>query len=121
MWLNKFKSLFQSKNKPETFVFDLDGTLCDYSPYHPREYKNCIPHESRIEAVNKLYDSGHTIVIFTARGMSTETPYVYKNLTEDQLKHWGVKYHSLKFGKPSADHYIDDKAVHSDEFFKKIT
>ena len=36
-------------------------------------------------------------------------------MTVSQLKSWKVKYHSLFFGKPSFDIFIDDKSL----FFKK--
>ena len=29
--------------------------------------------------------------------------------TKRQLKGWGVKFHKLKFGKPSYDVFVDDK------------
>jgi hypothetical protein len=38
-------------------------------------------------------------------------------LTKMQLGIWGCKYHELVLGKPSADYYIDDKAIESNEFF----
>ena len=38
-------------------------------------------------------------------------------LTKLQLSIWNCKYHELIMGKPSADYYIDDKAVNSDDFF----
>ena len=31
--------------------------------------------------------------------------------TEKQMKEWGVKHNELKFGKPSADYYVDDKML----------
>ena len=42
----------------------------------------------------------------------------FNGLTKMQLDIWGCKYHELILGKPSADYYIDDKAVNSDDFFK---
>ena len=48
-----------------------------------------------------------TIVYFTARGY--ETGIDWRDVTEQQFKKWGVKYHNLIFGKPSADIYIGDK------------
>ena len=42
----------------------------------------------------------------------------FTDLTEQQLKDWGCKYHTLILGKPNADYYIDDKGVNSDEFFR---
>jgi hypothetical protein len=41
----------------------------------------------------------------------------FYDLTENQLKSWGCKYHSLVLGKPSGDYYIDDKGINSDDFF----
>ena len=29
--------------------------------------------------------------------------------TKKQLKDWGLKFHELKFGKPSYDVFVDDK------------
>ena len=42
----------------------------------------------------------------------------FYTLTESQLDRWGCKYHQLILGKPSGDHYIDDKGIDLDEFFK---
>ena len=39
------------------------------------------------------------------------------NLTKMQLDIWGCKYHDLILGKPSADYYIDDKAINDYDFF----
>ena len=39
-------------------------------------------------------------------------------ITQSQLDRWGCKYHDLILGKPSGDHYIDDKGISADEFFK---
>jgi hypothetical protein len=94
-----------------TYCFDLDQTLCltdgvDYSTSRP------IP--DRISRVNKLFSEGHRIIIFTARGSVSGLDFT--DLTESQLTSWGLRYHSLQFGKPAADYYIDDKAVNSEEF-----
>jgi hypothetical protein len=47
----------------------------------------------------------------TARGSGTGIDWRKK--TEEQLEAWGVKYHQLWFGKPSADIYIDDKTINA--------
>lgn len=94
------------------YCFDLDNTLCIS---HGDNYESSTPHIERIAAVNKLFDEGNTVIILTARGSLTG-----KNLrqfTEAQLLGWGLRYHSLHFGKPFADFYIDDKAVRDTEFF----
>lgn len=92
------------------YVFDLDGTLCT----HEKDYNMATPLKERIKKVNALYDSGNEIVIFTARGY--ETKIDWQEVTSNQLKTWGVKYHDLIFNKPSADFYIDDKAIKDTEF-----
>ena len=57
---------------------------------------------------NKLYEKGEKIILFTARGAATGIDW--KELTKKQLKDWNVKHHELRFGKPHADVFIDDKA-----------
>ena len=42
---------------------------------------------------------------------------LFYEMTLEQLKTWGVKFHSLHLGKPSGDAYIDDKGVKDVEFF----
>jgi phosphoglycolate phosphatase-like HAD superfamily hydrolase len=107
-----------------TYVFDLDNTLCETKS---SDYANSKPLLDRIEIVNKLYDDGNTVTIYTARGMgSTDNNQIkaikkYYSLTESQLKLWGVKYHNLILGKPSGDCYIDDKGINDNEFFKRNT
>ena len=70
-----------------------------------------------IEHLNALYDAGHTITCFTARGMGRHknNPLLavqdFYELTSRQLKEWGVKYHHLFLGKPNGDVYVDDKGV----------
>jgi hypothetical protein len=93
-------------------VFDLDGTLCTNTDGN---YSDAKPLSTRISRVNQLYDDGNHITIFTARGMGrsgddpVEAEKKFIDLTRDQLNRWGVKYHRLILGKPSADLYIDAK------------
>lgn len=102
------------------YVFDIDGTICTNTSGN---YDKAIPFEERIKKINKLYDEGHYITLFTARGMgSTNNNQIiainkYYSFTEQQLKRWNVKYHSLILGKPTADFYIDDKGVNDEQFF----
>ena len=94
------------------YVFDIDGTICTQT----LDYKNARAFYDRISKVNSLFENGHIIWFFTARG--SETRLDWYDMTKDQLKQWGVKYHKLLFGKPSADKYIDDKAIDAVTFFK---
>lgn len=100
------------------YIFDLDGTLCHTTGM---EYANSTPMRRRIERVNKLYDAGHTIIIDTARG-TTSGADQWWDLTREQLKTWGVKYHTLHLGtKPYGDIYVDDRAIEAYDFFNART
>ena len=57
--------------------------------------------------INTLKKKGNTIIFFTARGFVSKIDQF--ELTQNQLKEWGVKYDKLYMGKPDADYYIDDK------------
>ena len=49
------------------YVIDIDGTICkEVGEVIGRE-----PYMDRIEKINKLYDEGHTIVFYTARGLKS--------------------------------------------------
>jgi SAM-dependent methyltransferase len=89
-----------------TYCFDIDGTLCTHTN---GAYELAEPHTEVIARANSLYDSGHRIILFTARG--TTTGINWRELTEKQLLSWGVKYHELLFGKPEADIFVDDRAM----------
>ena len=96
------------------YAFDIDGTICNDTN---GEYRDAQPFLDRINKINKLYDEGHTIVYFTARG--TVTGANWNALTRKQLSRWRAKYHYLLFGKPNFDLYIDNKGENADVFFKK--
>jgi hypothetical protein len=89
-----------------TYCFDIDGTICDTPA---TDYAAAVAIVEAVAEVNRLYDSGNRILLFTARG--TVTGIDWRPLTESQLRSWGVKYHDLLLGKPSADVYVDDRAV----------
>jgi CMP-N-acetylneuraminic acid synthetase len=97
----------QYQNKSKTFCFDIDGVIACLTPDNDYTKADC--HTSTIDIINALYDQGHYIILFTARG--TKTGIDWKNTTEEQLQRWGVKHHELKFGKPAADFYIDDRMI----------
>jgi hypothetical protein len=103
------------------YVFDLDNTLCMTSG---NNYEKAEPIVERIHYVNRLFHEGNTIVVYTARGMGSrhdnqiKAINKYYSFTEQQLQSWGLKYHTLILGKPSADFYIDDKGVESEDFFR---
>ncbi len=88
---------------------DVDETICD-TPVS-RIYTDSIPIKSNIDMVNKLYNQGHTIVYWTARGTLTNINWF--ELTQKQLNKWGCKYHELRMGKPVYDLFIDDKNLNA--------
>jgi uncharacterized HAD superfamily protein len=95
------------------YCIDIDGTVCS----HEKNYTEAKPYPERIAKINKLYDSGHTILFDSARGSTTGIDW--KEITEKQLHKWGVKYHHLRTGhKLNADVFVDDKGINDKDFFK---
>tara|TARA_A100001515_G_C4589798_1_gene215645 strand:- start:3343 stop:3675 length:333 start_codon:yes stop_codon:yes gene_type:complete len=97
---------------------DIDETICHYDgvdKYATRNYESAKPIEKNIRRINSLYDKGHRIVYWTARG--TRTGIDWTELTGHQLKEWGAKHHEYRLGKPDYDLFICDKAINSDTFF----
>jgi hypothetical protein len=70
-----------------------------------------------IVLVNKLYDKGNTITLFTGRGGTSGKDCVA--ITENQLKEWGVKYHNLIMGF-SKDVIVDDCSMLPKEFLREM-
>ena len=105
------------------YVFDVDGTVFNTLGM---DYDNSTPIKSRIEKINKLYDSGCEIIFLTARGMGrtdgdvSKSYELFYDLTKSQLDKFGVKYHRLFLGKPSGDIYIDDKSMNDKDFFDRV-
>ena len=96
------------------YCFDLDGTLCNTEG---NNYSESTPKKDRIAVVNKLYEQGHTILVDTARGSVSGKNYFF--FTLNQLKSWGLKFHTLRTGtKIGADVFIDDKGISDLNFFK---
>ena len=98
------------------YCFDIDGTLCT-NTYG--DYGLAKPYPARIEVVKKLIALGHIVFFYTARG--SETGLDWSHLTRSQLVEWGIDDPIIFFGKPSADIYIDDKAINSEIFEWSIT
>ena len=100
---------------------DVDGTICN-NPELPNfsdqslDYSKAEPLYARIDAINTLYDEGHNITYWTARGCHSGN--VFTELTRNQLEKWGCKYHDIQVGnKPHFDMYICDKSYNSESFF----
>jgi len=95
------------------YCFDIDGTICSTNC----EYKDAIPYQKVIDWINKKYDEGHNIELFTSRGKSSGIDW--SDFTKEQIESWGVKHHKLTLGKPAYDIFIDDRAINNEEWYKK--
>lgn len=91
---------------------DIDETICFYEGF--RHYPDAVPSQENIDKINKLYDEGHTITYWTARGSVTGLDWF--EVTKEQLDSWGCKYHYLSVGeKPPYDLLICDKTKRIEE------
>jgi CMP-N-acetylneuraminic acid synthetase len=90
-----------------TFAFDMDGVFATLVPGD--DYEQALPFAPAIAIARRLHEAGHRIVVYTARGSLTGKDWT--RTTHDQLRRWGVPYHELRFGKPAADYYVDDRML----------
>jgi CMP-N,N'-diacetyllegionaminic acid synthase len=97
---------------------DIDETICFREDKGDLDYSKSKPIIKAINKANQLYDNGHQIIYWTARG--TQTGIDWSETTTKQFKEWGVKYHELKFGKPIYDIFIDDKNINSNKWWESI-
>lgn len=93
------------------YYFAIDGTLCSNTD---GGYLIAEPLSERIQHVNTLFECGHTIKLFTARSSTTGIDW-YEN-TVGRLSGWGGSFYELILGKPFADIFIDERAIHSDTY-----
>jgi len=96
-----------------TIYVDIDETICVTPP--DRDYTKSTPIPKNIEKINDLYNEGHTIIYWTARGSASGKDH--SKITQKQMKEWKAKFHELKLGKPMYDLFICDKAVNSRDYF----
>lgn len=91
---------------------DIDETICEYNS--DRDYKLALPINENIQKINDLFDAGHVIKYWSARGSTTGINW--HDLTVQQLDSWGCKYHEVSVGdKPPYDLLICDKAKRIEE------
>lgn len=90
----------------------MDGTICTEERMFSRSLAKPLP--GAIENINKLYNEGHTIVIYTAR------TWMEFEMTSEWLKNNGVLYHQLMMGKPIGDLWIDDRALNFNNNWDQI-
>ena len=90
---------------------DIDNTIwhTEDSDYHSSQ-----PKQEQIDKINKLYDEGHEIVYWTARGGHSGLDWTA--FTVYQLNNWGCRYTRIEEQKkPSYDLFICDKSKRIEE------
>jgi NDP-sugar pyrophosphorylase family protein len=108
----------QIKITPRRFCFDLDNTLVTF-PRVAGDYSTVEPIPYMINYVQYLKRFDHVIIIYTARRMLTHKGNVSAaiadigRITFETLHKFEIPYDEICFGKPVADHYIDDLGVSS--------
>lgn len=104
------------------YFIDIDDTICRTDKtvdFAMDKYSASAPIQERINKVNSLYNQGHEITYWTARGAVSGIDF--EELTKEQLLKWGCKFHKLLMGKPSYDIYIDDKSYNVDAIWPLTT
>ena len=84
-------------------IIDLDGTICTEEKTYSRSLAK--PMDKAKETIEKLYNEGHIIIIYTSRS------WMEYEMTVDWLGKNNIKYHQLIMGKPIGDYWIDDRAL----------
>lgn len=113
-----------SNKEKKRFCFDVDNTLFSFSGGN---YKDIKPISKNIELLRKLFNDGHTVILYTARGnltFSNNIGLINTNVLPvlfETLKKYDIPYHEIYLGKPHADFYIDDLAVNSFDDIQKYT
>jgi capsule biosynthesis phosphatase len=98
------------------FCIDIDGTITK-TRKEGQEYGDIKPKHGAVNALKKLKEEGHYIILNTARNMETFSSNVGKVMAVqgpilfEWLKKYEIPYDEIYFGKPSADFYVDDKAI----------
>ena len=93
---------------------DIDNTI---TKTIGEDYKNAMPDYTAIDRVNNLFNAGHVIIYWTARGVGRVIDFY--DMTKEQLDSWGCKYHALRTDKPVYDAFIDDKNFNTIKQFEE--
>ncbi len=95
---------------------DFDGVICQLKQSDSDSYEHLKPMPGAVEKLTQLKQSGHYLIIYTARRMKTHQGNLgaviadIGRITIDWLDKNQVPYDEIYFGKPWADIYIDDNA-----------
>ena len=100
--------------KKLTYIVDIDRTVFNTVN---GDFHNAVGIPDRIAAINRLYRDGHTVIYWTGR--DSYSGKSWHEFTRKQLSYYGCEYTELRSDKPNYDVWIDDKAINSEDFFKK--
>lgn len=109
--LSREPRIKKEKSDKRIYIIDIDGTICTKTK---SDYISCEPITENIDIFNRLFEHGHEVHYWTARGALSGKKW--DELTIKQLDSWNVKYNSINMGKPHYDVWIDDKAINSRVF-----
>ena len=76
-------------------VVDIDGVIFELRP--SVLHKDVVPLSDSIETINKWFENGDYVCIWTSRAKC------YEESTRKELDEVGLKYHELILGKPLGD------------------
>ncbi len=96
---------------------DIDDTICTATK--DLNYSKAKPIKRNIKHINKLFNMGHEITYWSARG--SQSGIDWEDITRNQFKAWDVKYLKLILGKkPVFNLLIDDKAINVEQLNQKL-
>tara|TARA_R110000796_G_scaffold43261_1_gene106290 strand:- start:4475 stop:4834 length:360 start_codon:yes stop_codon:yes gene_type:complete len=111
-------------NKTKTIAVDFDGTLCEYA--FPEIGTQTKEQKDLVQSLILLREQGHKLILWTNRGDNAEYPVLTEAIT--WCKEQGLEFDAVnenlqnqkKLSGPSpkimADIYLDDKALHVDNW-----
>lgn len=122
MEIEDYNKLQKEENENQIAI-DFDGVIHKSSKgfYDGTIYDE--PIEGAIESIKRIYKSGYTIVIFTAKAKS-DRPLVNGKTGSELVWDWLKKYNIDKYikevtsEKPRALYYIDDRGIRFENWNK---
>jgi hypothetical protein len=111
-----------STRDPErTIVFDVDDTLTLGPPPEGKPRGLEPPNLALIDCIRRLHNEGWHIVLQTARGWARPggQEWNWEEICQEIELFCsinGVPFHELRLGKPPAKYYVDDRAIHWEDF-----
>ncbi|MEX1015087.1 MAG: hypothetical protein WDZ80_08095 [Candidatus Paceibacterota bacterium] len=97
------------KDKKHPYAFDFDGVIAKYEGFQGKEHET-EPIKEVVNAIRKLKDEGHTIIINSTRGDEFLRKYCEKHNIPVDYFNENPEFDS-DGDKPVASVYIDDRAI----------